>query len=107
MMSTLLLLWGSLKYTSRVFPAARDDQKAIDRLIKIPRVPLRVKIIPRPPRMSIGKRAYPSVLITLYKGITSALFMKKLYLVHEVDQKVHNAIAEEKHCVNVTEVYFS
>lgn len=33
--------------------------------------------------------------------------MKKFYLVHEVDQKVHDAIAEEKHCVNVTEVYFS
>jgi hypothetical protein len=39
-----------------VFPAASDDQNAIERLIKIPKFPFKEKKIPRNPKANIGKR---------------------------------------------------
>lgn len=39
MIRVFLLLCGYLRYTSSVFPADKEDQKAIKRLKNIPNVP--------------------------------------------------------------------
>ncbi len=49
--------------------AAIEDHKEIPKLSKIPEVCLNGRKIPKTPKISIGKSEYPTVLITLYKGI--------------------------------------
>lgn len=68
-----------------MFPAESEDQNAIIKLKKIPKVPFISNTIPTTPKISIGSKEYPRVLITLYNGIMSALNYDRFYLIHEVD----------------------
>ena len=49
--------------------AAIEDHKAIPKLNKTPEVCLNGRKIPKTPNISIGNNEYPTVLITLYKGM--------------------------------------
>lgn len=91
-----------------MFPAESEDQNAIIRLRKIPKVPFISNTIPTNPKINIGNKEYPSVLITLYRGIMSDFKVRtKSYLVHEIYQKVHDGVSKQKHRINVTEMNFS
>lgn len=61
--------------------------------------------MPMSPKASIGSKEYPKELITLYKGMISDWVNEWCYLVHKVDQEVHDGVAEQEHCVNVAEVH--
>jgi len=63
--------------------------------------------MPKKPKRRMGKRAYPRVLITLYKGITSAWLYKTSYLIHKVDKEIHDGVAEQEHGINIAKMYLA
>ena len=64
--------------------AANEAHPETAKLNSIPPVPFRLVKIPHKPSKSIGIKAYPTVLIMLYKGMISTYNNTIAYLWHKI-----------------------